>query len=258
MIAAAVLLLAVCVPGPSTATVPFDDHGTGLLSGEYPAGKVSWPSGPWMVSGPWQQFTTNSLSFTNSSTTSGTLTLMQARTTITSVRAYNGGGVSSTVTLACAPNPTITSSVAAGATVTITTGWTQACTAATLTSSNAWNTNFDDLQTRTDDAFTPTPTIKWEQLDHSNTEGFRVYWKHPEDATWLGSIDLPFQPGDEGGFFYPGIDLDYPIQRLVPTAEQGVEVDIMVTAYNTLTPPGESNPSAPVRVCMPFIYSRAP
>jgi hypothetical protein len=62
-----------------------------------------------------------------------------------SVRVYNGGGASTTVSLSCAGRPTKTQVVAAGQAATVTTGWTGTCTTITVSSTNGWDTNFDNL-----------------------------------------------------------------------------------------------------------------
>lgn len=130
---------------PVTQTVTFDDK-TGQnqpLSGQYPSGLISWGSGMWYHSGPYGQFTTKSASFDGSSRTSATFTFLTPRRLV-SLRAYNGG-VASTVTLACPGEVTKSMSLAAGQLATITTGWNGTCTTVTVTSTNGWDTNFDDL-----------------------------------------------------------------------------------------------------------------
>jgi hypothetical protein len=104
---------------------------------------IDWGSGNWLLSGPWQLFTTNSVSFNGAGPTSAPVSFVTPRFLI-SVRAYNGGGVPSTVTLSCDGNPSAQTVVPAGQVVTIPTNWTKSCTNAVIGSSNGWNTNFDD------------------------------------------------------------------------------------------------------------------
>jgi hypothetical protein len=52
------------------------------------------------------------------------------------------------VTIACAGNPTRTQLLAAGQLMTLSTGWTTACSPVTLGSSNGWDTNFDNVTYR--------------------------------------------------------------------------------------------------------------
>jgi len=58
---------------------------------------------------------------------------------------YNGGVSSSTVTLGCAGQSTVSVTLAAGALITLSTGWMGTCMSVTVTSSNGWDTNFDNL-----------------------------------------------------------------------------------------------------------------
>jgi hypothetical protein len=151
----------VCEGPPQTVT--FDDRAgqNQALNGQYPAGSVDWGTGQWWHSAPWGAFTTKSVSFTGGGRTSAVVTFLAPRRLV-SLRAYNGGGGASTVTLACPGNPTKTQSVPAGQVVAIATGWTANCTSVTVTSSNGWGTNFDDLVLASGAAqpptFTPTPT----------------------------------------------------------------------------------------------------
>jgi hypothetical protein len=113
------------------------------LNGQYPSGVVDWGTGVWWLSGPWGQLNTNSISF-SSSRTAGSLAFVSPKRLI-SVKAFNGGSASSTVTLSCSGNSTKTVVVAANQLLTITTGWTVSCSTVTVGSSNGWDTNFDDL-----------------------------------------------------------------------------------------------------------------
>lgn len=64
-------------------------------------------------------------------------------------------------------------------------------------------------------------------------------------ATW---------PGDSvSDAVWPGVTIDWPVQRLVPNSEQGTDVDIMVQAVG---PTGlVSAPSSIVRLCMPLVWT---
>jgi hypothetical protein len=129
-----------------TQTITFDDRAgqDQPLNGQYPTGVINWGSGQWYHAAPWGLFTTKSVSFATAASGNRTFTFVTPRRLV-SVRAYNGGGGSSTVTLACAGQTTKTQSVGAGQVVTITTGWSATCTTVTVNSSNGWNTNFDDF-----------------------------------------------------------------------------------------------------------------
>jgi hypothetical protein len=130
---------------PGQATVTFDDlAGLGQpLDGQYPTEVIDWGTNTWYLSRPWGAFTTKSVSFTQGAT-SRTFTFVTPRR-LQSVRVYNGGGTSTTVNLSCAGQTTKTQEVAAGQVATVTTGWTGTCTIVTLSSTNGWDTNFDDL-----------------------------------------------------------------------------------------------------------------
>ena len=113
------------------------------LNGQYPTGIVDWGSNVWWVSGPWGQFSTKSISFTSSRTSSSLRFINPKR--LISLRAFNGGSVSTTVTLTCSGNTTKSVTVAVNQLLTINTGWTASCSTVTIGSSNGWDTNFDDL-----------------------------------------------------------------------------------------------------------------
>ncbi len=133
--------------GGGLTTVSFNDlpGEQRVLSGQYPAGVLDWGNGAWWLSKPYGQLGSKNLSHNGSAgVTSGSFSFLQPGRLV-SLKAYNGGGGASTVTLSCAGKPTKSTSVAAGQLVTIETGWTGTCGAVTLASSNGWETNFDDL-----------------------------------------------------------------------------------------------------------------
>jgi glucose/arabinose dehydrogenase len=133
-------------PPPGSQTVTFDDRAgqNQALSGQYPTGVIDWGTSGWYHSAPWGQFTTKSVSFRAAGMTVASFTFVTPRRFL-SVRAYNGGGGATTVAISCAGQATKTQSVAAGQLVTILTGWTGDCATVTVSSSNGWDTNFDDL-----------------------------------------------------------------------------------------------------------------
>jgi glucose/arabinose dehydrogenase/endonuclease YncB( thermonuclease family) len=133
-------------PNPAAAqTVTFDDKSgqDQALNGQYPTGVINWGTNQWYHSGPWGILTSKSASFNGGTITSQTFTFVTARKLV-SLKAYNGGGVATTVTISC-NGQTKTQSVPAGQIVTITTGFTATCTTVTLSSTNGWDTNFDDI-----------------------------------------------------------------------------------------------------------------
>jgi len=134
----------ITVSGVIRAT--FDDlsNPNRVLNGQYPSGVIDWGTNNWYLSGPWLLFTTNSVGFNGAGPTSKTFRLVNPR--MTQVDAFNGGNVNSTVTIACAGQPTANVVINAGARVTIATGWTSKCSGnVTVTSSNGWDTNFDSF-----------------------------------------------------------------------------------------------------------------
>jgi hypothetical protein len=140
-------LVVTAATAPNVAT--FDDlfPTERFLNGQYPTGQIDWGTNQWWLSGPWGLFTTNSISLPSASVTSASFTFLVPRILL-SVDIYNGGTTSSTVTISCAGNPTRTQLLAAGQVMTLSTGWTTACSPVTLGSSNGWDTNFDNVTYR--------------------------------------------------------------------------------------------------------------
>jgi len=162
----ALLSVGLAIAGPlaleaqiANQVITFDDIGNPnrVLSGQYPAATIDWGTDAWWLSAPWGQFTTNSVSFNGPSLTTASFSLLSARTVI-QVEAYNGGTADSTVTLACSGNPTVSTVVALHSLQTITTGWTAPCATVTITSTNGWNTNLDNLVISPLPSATPTPS----------------------------------------------------------------------------------------------------
>jgi len=64
---------------------------------------------------------------------------------LASLQAFNGGGSPATVTISCAGQPTTRVTLAANQLATIATSWTGVCSAVTISTTNSWWTNFDNL-----------------------------------------------------------------------------------------------------------------
>jgi hypothetical protein len=129
------------------ATVGFDDL-SGInqpLNGQYPGNVIDWGSDGWWLAGPWGQFTSNSVSFNGEGVTSGTFNFVSPRSLV-QLDVNNGGKAESSVSLSCDGQTPIQATVPAGQVVTIKTGWTDPCSSVTVTSSNGWQTNFDNFQ----------------------------------------------------------------------------------------------------------------
>jgi hypothetical protein len=130
-------------------TVTFDDQAgeNRALNGGTADGLIDFGSGEWYLSGPWQALSTKSISFTDGATRA-TLRISAPRR-LTSVLAYNGGQGESQVTLSCSgaedPQASAAVTIAPGRQATLATGWEAPCAAVTVTSSNGWDTNFDNL-----------------------------------------------------------------------------------------------------------------
>jgi hypothetical protein len=136
-------------PG-ATQTVTFDDlAGQDVaLNGQYPTGLIDWGSGVWYLSSPYGQFPTKSVSFSGPGITSGTFTFLTPRRLV-SIDAYDGGTSNTLVTVSCAGQPSVSFGLAANSQPsTVPTNWTGTCTSVTITSSNSWDTNFDNLTIR--------------------------------------------------------------------------------------------------------------
>jgi hypothetical protein len=133
-------------PSGSRQTITFDDLSNPQrpLTGQYPSGVINWGTGAWYLSGPYSLDTTNSISFNGAGPTSASFQLLTPHTVV-SLDIYNGAGQATTVTLACAGQPTRQLTVAGNQKATLTTGWTGTCTTVTVSSTNGWTTNFDNL-----------------------------------------------------------------------------------------------------------------
>jgi hypothetical protein len=133
-------------PVTSSQTLSFDDlaNPDRPLNGQYPTGVADWGSNVWYLSSPYGQFTTQSISFNGPSITSATVNLVSPRHVV-QLEAFNGGSGSSTVTLACAGQTTRSQVAAANQRLTIATSWAGTCSTVTITSSNGWWTNFDNI-----------------------------------------------------------------------------------------------------------------
>ena len=101
-------------------------------------------SGAWYLSGPWGQFSTNSVSFNGAGLSSARFNLVSPRV-LSHVDAYNGRGSASNVTLSCDGAQTVSITSSANQMSTISTGWTSPCSSLSFSSTNGLFTNFDNL-----------------------------------------------------------------------------------------------------------------
>ena len=141
----------------SIALDTFDDHGANtILNGTY-AG-ITWGTNAWDVDGPIATDATNSISF-NSATVTGEPFSFTSPQVLLSAQVYSNSNTTAMITLSCAGNPTVDATVAPDAATTLTTDWQTPCTTVTVTSSNSWNTNLDNLvySSIPDSTLPPTP-----------------------------------------------------------------------------------------------------
>lgn len=165
-----------------TQIVTFDDLSgqSQPLNGPYPAGVLNWGTGQWYHSGPFGSFTTKSISL-QSHLTTGTVQFLQARR-LTRIDAFNGGAAAATIRLTCTGQTDVQVVLGAGELRTITTGWTQSCSPVTLSASNGWDTNFDNLalDPATD---TTAPVISAVQIAQLQSTSAVATWTTNEPAT---------------------------------------------------------------------------
>jgi hypothetical protein len=130
---------------PAATTVTFDDRpgANQPLNGQYPNGLIDWGSGRWFHSGPWAAFNSNSVSFIGG-LTSAELRFVTPRQLVR-LDAVNGGSSQSTLSLACAGQPTRSVTLAPNQRVTVETGWNAPCTSVIVSATNSWDTNLDNL-----------------------------------------------------------------------------------------------------------------
>lgn len=184
----------------ATQTIIFDDKsGQDVnLTGQYPTGVINWGSTHWYLSGPWGLFTTKSVSFRKQSQTSGVFTFINSRRVV-SFQAYNGGTVASTVTIACSGNTTKSQSVPVGQLVTITTGWLNLCTTVTMTSSNGWNTNFDNIVIDNTPGDTTPPTVSiTAPTEGATVTGSTVVSANASDAVGIAGVQFKLDGNNLG------------------------------------------------------------
>jgi hypothetical protein len=133
----------------ATTTEDFNDNGPAVNSNlNNMFWNIQWGTSAWYYSGPQRGFNGNNIGFRDAATSSGTF-ILPGGTHLVSIRANNPNDsentVAATVTVSCSGQPTVSQSVPLNATVTLTTNWSAPCNVVTVTTSNNWHTNFDDL-----------------------------------------------------------------------------------------------------------------
>jgi len=134
-------------PPPLTFTFDSLPHPTpdATLNGQFPSGMIDWGTGNWWLAAPWLDFTTRSVSFNGPSITQANVTFVTAVVPL-ELDVLNGTQTDSTFSLSCGSNPARTWTIGWGDIIHLTTGWTARCTTMTISSSNGWDTNFDNLK----------------------------------------------------------------------------------------------------------------
>jgi hypothetical protein len=141
--------------------ITFDDlsNPNRVLTGQY--GSIDWGNGSWWLSGPYAQLGSNSVSFNGTSLRSATVSL-PTPLRLVQLDVDNGGSSASTISLSCPGQPTVQATLQPGEIMTLRTNWTGTCTSITLSSTNGWDVNFDNIVVSgtgtTSPTSTPTPT----------------------------------------------------------------------------------------------------
>lgn len=172
-------------PGPVQQTVTFDDLAgqNAPLTGQYPAGVISWgANGDWWHSEPFGSMTTKSVTYNGPGITAATLTFVAAQRLV-SVQVYNGGTASTTVTLSCPGQSNKVQAVGVNSLVTMNTGWTATCASATIASTNGWDTNFDNLVIQSGASDTTPPVISAVTATNITTSSATITWNTDEPAS---------------------------------------------------------------------------
>jgi|GEM_PF-180790 len=213
----------------AASTIDFNDRSPNAsLNGQYPAGIADWGTGRWWLSGPWRKFTTNNISFNTITSTSESFTFINP-TFLVSLEAFNGGTITSTITLSCTGNPSVTVVLAADEQQTIATNWSSTCTLVVMASSNGGWTNFDNIVY--DTAITPTPSVESTPTPSltptssptpTPTPANQILVFHPIQVDQNGGI-LPWYSADPGESYDHVIQLVWNYWRNMETCSNGVK-----------------------------------
>jgi len=124
--------------------ITFDARSTGTLNEQYPTGVIPWGNGTWLGSRTVVAFSGNCTSFAGEGYFVGSFRF-QNRLPLLSVDAYKGDATAATVTLSCHGQLGKQVTLAAGQLFTLATCWQDACSPVTISSTNSWRTNFNNL-----------------------------------------------------------------------------------------------------------------
>lgn len=136
---------ALAIPvGPSTNLVTFDAFPGQDETFNGPHGPIHFGLDRWYIASPWGGFDTKSISFNGGGLTQASLSIFgQRRVLGLDAFTWDSGA---TLTLSCIDLPTLTFPLAAGQVTHVVPSWQSPCTVFTVTTSNGWDTNFDNLE----------------------------------------------------------------------------------------------------------------
>ncbi|WP_338279354.1 DUF4082 domain-containing protein [Corallococcus caeni] len=136
---------ALAIPvGPSTNLVTFDTFPGQDETFNGPHGPIHFGLDRWYIASPWGGFDTKSVSFNGGGLTQASLSIFGQRRVL-GLEAFTWDS-GATLTLSCIDLPTLTFPLTAGQVTHVVPSWTAPCTVFTLTTSNGWDTNFDNLE----------------------------------------------------------------------------------------------------------------
>jgi hypothetical protein len=131
---------------PATQTIVFDDlvGQNRPLSGQYPAGLITWTGDEWFLAPSVGKFSTKSITLGGGGQTSGNITFVAPRRLV-SLDVYNRASTTATIRLSCAGQPTRSLTVDSQQVITVSTNWTAPCSNVIVSSTAGRLTNFDNL-----------------------------------------------------------------------------------------------------------------
>lgn len=138
------------------AAIDFNSGSIGSITGTYPTGVINWGNNKWYHSEPWNLLTTKSVSFNGGNMTTASFDFISPQV-LKKLDAY--AHTATTVTLSCQGSPTAQINIPAKTLTSINTNWVNACTQVIVTSTNGWDTNFDNFIIASESTSSLTPTV---------------------------------------------------------------------------------------------------
>ncbi|WP_244227390.1 DUF4082 domain-containing protein [Corallococcus aberystwythensis] len=130
--------------GPSTNLVTFDTFPGQDETFNGPHGPIHFGSNRWYIASPWGGFDTKSVSFNGGGLTQANLSFFGQRRVL-GLDAFTWD-TGATLTLKCLDQPALTFPLTAGEITHVVPTWQTPCSILTVTTSNGWDTNFDNLE----------------------------------------------------------------------------------------------------------------